>query len=169
MTPRAVFDCMIFLQAAVRETGPAAACLRLVEHEIIDLYASDDVLGELADVLARPSIRAKFSAVTDELAERFLARLRRAAHVVNDVPARFPFERDPKDAKYLDLALEVGADFLVTRDNDLLDLMTANDETARLWRERAPAVRIVDPAEFLRAVERLAESAGGAAPVDGAN
>jgi predicted nucleic acid-binding protein len=94
MTPRAVFDCVIYLQAAVRATGPAAACLRLVEHEVVDLYASDDGLGELAAVLARPSIRAKFSAVTDELADLFLARLRRAAHVLAEVPARCAFDRD---------------------------------------------------------------------------
>jgi hypothetical protein len=42
--------------------------------------------------------------------------------------------------------------------------MTADDAAARLWRERAPAVRIVDPVEFLRAVERLAAGDGGASP-----
>lgn len=29
--PRVVFDCMIFLQATVSESGPAAALLRLVD------------------------------------------------------------------------------------------------------------------------------------------
>ena len=34
----------------------------------------------------------------------------------------FVLERDPKDAKYVDLAIATKADFLVTRDKDLLDL-----------------------------------------------
>ncbi len=34
----------------------------------------------------------------------------------------FVFDRDPKDAKYVDLAISTKADFLVTRDKDLLDL-----------------------------------------------
>jgi putative PIN family toxin of toxin-antitoxin system len=144
---------MVFLQAAVREAGPAAACLRLVENEVIDLTVGEDGVAELADVLSRPDVRARFPALTDELVDQFLARLRRAAHVVAAAPATFPFDRDPKDAKYLDLALDIGAVFLVTRDNDLLDLMTGDDATGRAWRERAPGVRIVDPVEFLRAVE----------------
>lgn len=159
MTPRAIFDCMVFLQAAVRESGPAAACLRLGEREVVDLTVDEGGLAELADVLARPGIRTRFPTLTDELADQFLARLRRAARVVATAPATFPFDRDPKDAKYLDLALDVGADFLVTRDNDLLDLMTGDDATARAWRERAPTVRIVDPVEFLRSVEHLSLTA----------
>ena len=44
---------MIFLQAASRPTGPAAACLRLVETGAVNLLISDDILGETQEVLAR--------------------------------------------------------------------------------------------------------------------
>jgi hypothetical protein len=37
MTPRAVFDCMVFLQGAGRPAGPAAACLRLLDEEKVML------------------------------------------------------------------------------------------------------------------------------------
>jgi hypothetical protein len=36
MTPRAVFDCMIFLQGAVRRTSPAADCLRQVDAGAVE-------------------------------------------------------------------------------------------------------------------------------------
>jgi len=36
---------------------------------------------------------------------------------------------DPKDAKYVDLAIATKADFLVTRDKDLLDLRNPNRTT----------------------------------------
>jgi predicted nucleic acid-binding protein len=36
----AVFDCMIFLQAAISDRGPAFACLALAESKVIRLYVS---------------------------------------------------------------------------------------------------------------------------------
>ena len=37
---RVVFDCMIFLQAAARQEGIAAACLRLAEQRYLNLFIS---------------------------------------------------------------------------------------------------------------------------------
>ena len=54
---------------------------------------------------------------------------------------------DPKDAPYVNLALATRATFLVSRDKDLLDLMKDAG-----FRERYPALVILDPAEFLRAM-----------------
>lgn len=45
---------MIFLQAAARPTGPAAALLELVEIGAIELFVSDATIEELRDVLTRP-------------------------------------------------------------------------------------------------------------------
>jgi predicted nucleic acid-binding protein len=62
----AVFDCMVFLQAATKRTGPAAACLALVDDGHVQLFISVNVLEEVRDVLNRPAIRKKFPAITDE-------------------------------------------------------------------------------------------------------
>jgi hypothetical protein len=40
MRPRAVFDCMVFLQAAARNTGPAAACWQLAKTGTLELFVS---------------------------------------------------------------------------------------------------------------------------------
>jgi PIN domain len=51
---RAVFDCVILLQAAARRTGPAAECLQAVRDGRLKLFLSPDILAEVRDVLGRP-------------------------------------------------------------------------------------------------------------------
>ncbi|TAN47120.1 MAG: putative toxin-antitoxin system toxin component, PIN family, partial [Rhodospirillales bacterium] len=79
---------------------------------------SDETLAELADVLARP----KFDAyVSVEDRQEFLRHLARVAEFVpHVVPVRAC--RDPKDDKFLALALIGGAKVIITGDADLLAL-----------------------------------------------
>ena len=78
--PRAVFDCMVFLQATARPTGPAARLLiEFVESGHLILFISDAILEELRDVLARPRIRVKNPAITDETVDEFCNRIQRVA------------------------------------------------------------------------------------------
>lgn len=82
------------------------------------LLVSDETLAELADVLARP----KFDAyVSVEDRQEFLRHLARVAEFVpHVVPVRAC--RDPKDDKFLALALIGGAKVIITGDADLLAL-----------------------------------------------
>jgi predicted nucleic acid-binding protein len=59
-------------------------------------------------------------------------------------------EREPKDAKYVDLAIGTKADFLVTRDNDLLDLRKPDSPLVPVFEELDLQFKIVDPFEMLR-------------------
>src|SRR5207248_538197 len=118
-----VFDCQIYLQAALSERGPAFRCLRLAEDRIVALFVSAAVLAELEDVLTRPELVRKNSRLTPAFVQRFLQRVREASVSVSDVPTLFQYARDPDDEPYVNLALAVDAEFLVTRDRDLLDLM----------------------------------------------
>ena len=43
----AVFDCMVFLQAATNDRGPAFACLSLVEAGHVALHVSPPILAEV--------------------------------------------------------------------------------------------------------------------------
>jgi len=70
-----------------------------------------------------------------------------------NVPKRFELPRDPGDEPYLNLAIETGARFLVTRDRDLLDLMRWDTEEGRNFQSRFPDLRILDPVAFLREAE----------------
>lgn len=92
--------------------------------------------------------------LTDESVKLFIERLRYAAELVRTVQRHFNYERrDVKDEPYINLAIEVEAHYLVSRDNDLLDLMKWNREDGREFQKRFRALRIVTPEEFLRVVE----------------
>jgi predicted nucleic acid-binding protein len=66
------------------------------------------------------------------------------------VPDAFNFSRDPKDSKYLNLAIAGSAELVVSRDNDLLDLMRSTDAESTAFRTAYPNIRIVDPVAFLQ-------------------
>ena len=76
-----------------------------------------------------------------------------------DVPQAFDFPRDPGDEPYIDLAAAVKADYLVTRDNDLLSLATDHSLEAKQFRQRFPSVVVVNPVGFLAAVRQVEDRA----------
>jgi predicted nucleic acid-binding protein len=53
----------------------------------------------------------------------------------------------------LNLAIEAGADFLITRDNDLLDLMKWEREEGREFQKRFRRLKVIDPVAFLKEIE----------------
>ena len=150
--PRVVFVCMVYLQATVNESGPAAALLRLVDNDEIALFVSREVLEEVREVLSRPKIRQRNPAITDERVDALLSRIAEKATLLDDVRQHFTYARDPKDEKYINLAIEVAAAYLVSRDNDLLDLMTGDTDECKDFRRRVSSLKVIEPVEFLRTV-----------------
>ncbi len=147
-----VYDCMIFLQGAARPNGPAAACLDLAQEGRVLLHLSAALLLEIRDVLTRPKIQRKYPVLTEDFVEVFLEKLLSRAVYFAEVPCVFHYERDPKDEPYLNLAIAVNAQYIVSRDRDLLDLMDAARADGREFRGRFPALAVVDPVSFLNRV-----------------
>jgi putative PIN family toxin of toxin-antitoxin system len=148
MTPAVVYDCMIFLQAVTNPHGTAGRCLAAVFAGAVRLIASRSVLDEAADVLTRPKTLRRFPGLTPEIAAAFLQRVEAVADL-HDPPPVFTLRRDPKDSVYLNLAIAAGARLVVSRDNDLLDLMTGTDPDAVAFRGGWPDIAILDPVSFL--------------------
>ena len=95
---------------------PAKAVRKAVDEG--QLLVSDATLGELADVLSR----AKFDPyVSLEDRQDFIRVLNRVAERVI-VPAPLKACRDPKDDKFLEVALNGEANLILTGDRDLLTL-----------------------------------------------
>ena len=145
MTVAAVFDCMVFVQALANARGPACACYELVRGGGLLLYLSPDVIVEVGDVLSRPKVRRKLPTLTDEVVEAFLRDVLVRAVMLSDVSEAFRLERDPKDERYVNLAVAAGASYLVTWDRDLLDQM--NDDG---FRRQFPDLTILEPPALLR-------------------
>jgi putative PIN family toxin of toxin-antitoxin system len=150
--PDVVFDCNIFLQAATSTSGPAAQALRLAERNIVTLHVSKRILRELRRTLAYPEIRRRNPHVTDEAIDAFIRRISFRGVMHRNVPRVFEFARDPDGEPYVAVA---SADFLVTRDRDLLYLQSERSSEANGFRRQFRKLALLDPADFLKEIERL--------------
>jgi putative PIN family toxin of toxin-antitoxin system len=112
-----VVDASSIVGAALkRGSVPSVALMRVLEHDRVAM--SEAVAAEIRQVLARPkfafvltsSDQANITALLFADAEWFVPTVQ-----VTDC-------RDPKDAKYLELALAARASVLISSDNDLLTL-----------------------------------------------
>jgi len=157
--PRAVFDCSLYLQAALRRTGPAGRCLDRVEAGEVELLVSMPVLDEVREVLHRPELKPRRKGrLTDWIADDLLAWMDQHTTLIPEVPALFSYARDPDDEPYLNLAVTAGAAYLVTRDRDLLDLQDPDSEPGQALRQLAPRLTILEPVEFLHRLLPLTDA-----------
>ncbi|MGH9930200.1 MAG: putative toxin-antitoxin system toxin component, PIN family [Pyrinomonadaceae bacterium] len=148
-----VFDCVVFLQGLIKESGPAVTCLQRFEQGRFLLAISPDILAELRDVVSSPRLREDFPLLTEEKAEQLIGSLLLKGKLFRHVPKHIEFPRDPDDEPYLNLGIEAGAHFIVTRDRDLLDLMRWDTEAGRDFQSRFRQLKILDPAAFLKDLE----------------
>jgi putative PIN family toxin of toxin-antitoxin system len=114
---RIVVDTNVLISRALIPGSVAAQALSIVESLHLCLV-SEATMKELAEVLLRP----KFAAyITSEQVAGLLARLDSIAEtvpIIHHVTAC----RDPKDDKFLDVAINGNANGMITGDADLLAL-----------------------------------------------
>lgn len=144
---------MVFLQGLISESSVAINCFELFENGIIELFVSEEVLAEIQDVITRPKLQAKYSRLTNERAEKLIEVLRTKATFIKNVPPVFNYARDPKDEKYINLAVVAGAEYIISRDADLLDLMTSFDDDSKSFRQRFRPLKVIQPLDFLKIIE----------------
>jgi putative PIN family toxin of toxin-antitoxin system len=156
--PHVIFDCNVFVQAIANEESAAARALDLLDEDAITLFISDAVLSEIQDVLSRPHIRQLMPNITDERVDALLRRLERKAIHIKNVPEEFRYERDPKDERYVNLAIITDARYLVSKDKDLLDLVNPSIKGSESFRTRYPMLKILKPPDFMKEIEELRTS-----------
>lgn len=114
---RYVFDTNVIVSALLLgKSTPAKALLRALE--VGEILVSASTIKELNEVLARPKFERY---VTTEERERFLAAFLARAELI-EIHLSVDACRDPKDNKFLELALSGSATAIVTGDPDLLAL-----------------------------------------------
>lgn len=146
---RAVFDCNIFWQIFFSNKGITAGCWELVTNGTIELFVSPAVLDEIQDVLTRPETRARFSKATAQTVAAFLDEVLENSIFIHPVESHFIYPRDPKDEPYINLAVQSQADYIVSRDKDLLDLMTGFDNESKEFRKRFRPLSVIEPVTLL--------------------
>jgi uncharacterized protein len=133
---RVVLDASTLVGALLKPDSTPRQALDLARGRA-EILLSPAVEDELRRVLLRPRFRRYFAPGE---AERFLTLVAGIAVLVEPVTAVSEC-RDPQDDKYLALALDGGAEVIVSSDKDLLALDP--------WR----GIRILSPAEFVAACD----------------
>ncbi len=116
-SPRCVFDTNVLVSALLfAQSKPAQAFFAALHAG--EVLVSADVIVELNDVLGREKF-ARY--VSEEERARFLQSLLHEARLV-EIREKVRACRDPKDDKFLELAVNGEADCIVSGDDDLLAL-----------------------------------------------
>ena len=135
--PRCVFDTNVLVSALMFDRSKPARAF-FVALRVGEVLVSADVISELSDVLGREKFRRY---VNEEERGRFLRSLLREAKLVG-IQETVRACRDPKDDKFLELAVNGDADCIVSGDDDLLTLGPFR------------GIRILTPDGFLEALQR---------------
>ena len=106
--PSVVLDTNVIVSAHLKEEGLERFVLDLVLAHKLQVFLSDEILGEYEGVLAR----TKFKLSPAKVATSLLL-LKKAATMVYP-QKRITAAKDPDDNKFLECAAEAHADYLVT-------------------------------------------------------
>jgi putative PIN family toxin of toxin-antitoxin system len=137
---KVVVDANVIISAAFGGKPLEAIVRALEDHEV---YLSEAIGEELLGVLSGLSKKLskdQLSFIQDKI-ERLLALAKPIS-----ISTQVVLSRDPKEDHYLSLCKEVGAEFLVTGDKDLLSLMEDR------LKANGISCRIVMPQEFLESI-----------------
>ena len=138
---KAVLDTTVLVSAFLKPVsgGVSFDLLRFAEQGSFDLCLSNDILEETARVLLREGRMRKRYAYPDSAVVEFCRNVATLSTIVDNLP-EVSIVRDPEDDMIIASAIAAEADYLVSRDKDLLVL--AEHE----------GIKIVSPEEFLRAL-----------------
>ena len=143
--PIVLLDTNVWVSAFINPHGAPARLKEAWLAGRFDVVVSIPVLEEIADVLTRPRIQHKYGLTTEDI-ELFLRLLQeRAVHA--DVTGRLCICRDPDDDLVLETAIVGGAQYAVSRDDDL---KSDSDLVAQM---RMRGVQVLTVQHFLERLE----------------
>lgn len=149
-TPRVVYNCNIYVQALINLNGPASRCVETAREGNALLFVSPFVMAEIREIHEKLPAKYGVSAEqTDELA-RYVASF---ATIISDIPDTYLHPFDPDDSHYVNLAAKTESRLIVSRDRHLFNLMDNSRPEGLVFQSQFPSLRIIDPVEFLRALD----------------
>ena len=156
--PTSPFRLVIDTNTLLRGVLSAAAKVRRAAESrtVISLF-SKPVLDEYRAVLSHPGLVEKFPALSTRNVAFLIQRLRFVGEYVRSPRARFEYPRDPLDAKFIELAIDLKATHILSVDKDLLSLPKGRGDAAKRFRSRLSGVEVLDARDF---IHRYAQSIG---------
>ncbi len=125
----AVLDSATLVSALLTPGGVTDGIIRQTRNGAFTCCLSDEILGETQRVLMEaPRLRERY-VYSDEDVQTFILSLREAAVLIGNLPPLTGIVRDPNDDMVIACASAASADYIVTRDKDLLSLRTYDSTT----------------------------------------
>jgi len=132
---RAVLDANVLISALINPQGAPAQIIDAWRDNIIAVVTNEAIIAEFAAALTYKKL-SRYGFQPQEIQQLILGLCEFAVMTPGNLEIGAA-SRDPKDDNLLACAIEGGADYLVTGDNDLLALHSYEE------------VVIINPADFL--------------------
>ena len=113
------------------------------------------MLSEYRRILSKEFLESLGYHVPLKAIEKTLDELRYLSDEIDPDPVKFRYDRDPDDAKFIELAIAGRATHIISHDKDLLSLPASRSDAGRRFRQRLPGVRVQDAATFVRDHPRI--------------
>ena len=118
-----MLDSTVLVSAFLRfiPGGASYDLIRFADEGLFELCLCEEILAETAEALVRSKRNKRLYSYSDENVLEYCSALNQFATIVTDLP-NIKLVRDPADDKIVACALAADADYIVTRDKDLLSL-----------------------------------------------
>jgi uncharacterized protein len=113
---KVIIDTNILISAAISGRKPEEVINFIIASSDYQWIVSPSILDEYVQVLNRPKLK-----LNSQQKQRWLDLIYQRTTLVN-VAQKVYFERDPKDAKFIECSIAADADFLITGDRDFEEI-----------------------------------------------
>ena len=135
--PKAVLDSTVLISAFLAKTGVSAELLHKAKNGGFDICFAEEILEEVQRALLQyQKIRKRYHYL-DQTVIQYVQTLMIVARFITELPLIEVVDSDPNDNMVVACALKAQADYIVTRDNDLLSLGNYED------------IKMVTPEKFI--------------------
>lgn len=139
---KVVLDSGILVSAFLTPKGISADILHIARKELFQIYLCNEILEEVQRVLLKyQHIRDRYS-YSNRQAIMFCQGLKNAVNLVTKLPSIKAVANDPNDDMIVACGVKARANFIVSRDEDLLVI------------NKYKGIKIVSPEEFMEILRK---------------
>ncbi len=146
---RVILDTNVVVRAMLNIRSPSGMIFKACESRKIIPLLSRQILLEYHQTLSTLARSGNYPQLERAESKSAFERITYLGEIFDPVHIRFPFPRDSRDAKFIELAIAGHASHLITKDADLRDLRTGHDAAAKRFRRRLPRIEVMTADQFV--------------------